>query len=192
MLGVLSSAVLLCGLGMYGLCTAPTWGIGRASAALTDHWVANVLGAILLPSIAVVGAWVAPLPLAAISMPHNRLPMMCIWEASMWKFHVPWMATCVMGPIFGAFATFPFPAIQIIGAMSLLVAWAAICLIMAFTWAVTIKRQLHEASLLRTRAGVWLVLCGVPIFFAASVLGLLASIFAAVRGMELWGTAGLF
>lgn len=191
-LGVLFGAVLLCGFGMYGLCTGPTWGIGRMSAALTDHWVANVLGAVLLPSIAVVGAWLAPLPLLYFAKPHNRLPIACIWEASMWRFHVPWMAICVMGPIFGAFAAFPSLTVQIVGALALFVAWIGLGLLIAFTWVQSVKRRLHEASLLHAAPGVWLILWGVPMFLASGALGFFAGMFATVRCMELWGTPGQF
>lgn len=193
-LAVLLGAVLLCGFGMYGLCTGPTWGIGRMSAALTDHWVANVLGAILLPSIAVVGAWLAPLPLLYFAKPHNRLPVACIWEASMWRFHVPWMAICVMGPIFAALISIPFATVayQFVAMAVLLIAWISIGLVMAITWVQTVKRRLHDASLLHAAPGVWLILWGVPMFLASGMLGAFAGMFSTVRSMELWGTPGLF
>ncbi len=193
-LGVLLGVVLLCGLGMYGLCNGPSWGLGRASGALTDHWLANVLLALALPSVAVLGAWLAPFPLLYFAKAHDRLPIMCIWEESMWRFHVPWMTICAMGPIFAVFIGVPFAtlAFQMACVMVLLLAWAAICLTIVVIWVQAVKRRLHEVSLLHRAPAVWLILWGVPVFLAAGLLGFFAGMFSTVRSMELWGTVGVF
>ncbi|HEX2837347.1 MAG TPA: hypothetical protein VHN77_04380 [Phycisphaerales bacterium] len=190
-LGVLFGAVVLCGLGMYALCTAPVWGIGRMAGALTDHWVANVVGALVMPTIAILGAWLAPLPLMYFAKPHNRLPIACIWESSMWRFHVPWMSICVLGPLFGAIAAFPVTVVQVLGALLFGLVWIAASVTMAILWVQSVKRRLYEASLLQAAPGVWLVLWGVPMFLGAGILGFFAGMFTAVRSMEMWGTPGL-
>jgi hypothetical protein len=193
-LALLAGAIALCGLGMYALCDAPAWGIGRGPAALSEFVWQNVTGAVVLPTIAVAGGWIAPLPLLYSAKPHNRAPAMCVWELEMWRFHTPWMLICVMGPIFGAFVAAPSVTglYQIIVAFMMFLAWGGVCLVSAVLWVQAVKRRVHEASLLHTAPGVWLILWGVPMFLCAGMLGFFAGMFAAARSIELWGQPGLF